>query len=331
MQEVLSQSEIDKLLEALTSGKLQPEEAQQAVSAPVSKPYDFRRPNKFSREHLRTLEMVHQNFARLLSSFLSGYLRAPVSIELVSVGQLIFDEFIRSIPTPTVMSVFNLAPLEGQAILEAGTTVILPMLDLVFGGPGSPTDIMRELTDIEATVVRRLLGRVLEHLSQAWSELFPVEASIDAIESNPRMSQILAPNEIIALITLNVSINDEQRGLLNLCLPYVLLEPVISHLSVRQQFLRKSRQPKPEEVHWLKHWLGFSPLELSVILGESQISIREFLQLQEGDVLVLDRLINQDLDLYIEGELKFGVQPGRVRDHLAVQVVALKEGGDRIG
>lgn len=327
MQEILSQNEIDSLLEALTTGKLDVEEIKHTAAPSMSKPYDFRRPNKFSKEHLRSLEMLHQNFARLLTSFFSGYLRAAINVEVASVGQMIFEEFMRSIPSPTVLTIFECRPLEGAAIMETNSQVIFPLIDLMFGGPGSATDKSRELTDIEMTVVRKLYDRVLDHLAATWQDIYEIKPSITAIESNPRMQQLYSPNEVVALITLSVSIDEEPRGLMNLCIPFIVLEPVVSKLSVRQQFLRQSSAPVDEEIRWIKHWLGFSSVNMEVILGEAQISVRDFLQLQNDDVLVLARRIDQDMDLYVEKELKFGAQAGRINNSLAVQVVSLIEGG----
>ncbi|MFZ5632043.1 MAG: flagellar motor switch protein FliM [Bacillota bacterium] len=327
MQEILSQNEIDSLLEALTTGKLDVEEIKQTVAPATSKPYDFRRPNKFSKEHLRSLEMLHQNFARLLSSFLSGYLRASINVEVASVGQMIYEEFMRSIPSPTVLTIFECRPLEGAAIMETNSPVVFPLIDLMFGGPGTASDKTRELTDIEATVVKRLYEKVLDHLAAAWNDIYEIEPLIRSIETNPRMQQLYSPNEVVALVTFSVSIEEEPRGLMNLCIPFIVLEPVISKLSVRQQFLRQSGGPKEEDIKWIKHWMGFSNVNLEVILGETFITVRDFLQLQENDIMVLFRRVDRDLELYVENELKFGVQAGRINKNLAVQVVSLYEGG----
>jgi len=326
LQEILSQGEIDSLLDALTSGKLDVDEIKQTSAPASTKPYDFRRPNKFSKEHLRSLEMLHQNFARLLSTFYSGYLRTAINVEVASVGQMIFEEFMRSIPSPTVLTIFECRPLEGAVIMETNSQVIFPLIDLMFGGPGSATDKARELTDIEITVVRRLYDKMLEHLVVAWQDFYDIEPEIQAIETNPRMQQMYSPNEVVALVTFSVSIEEEPRGLMNLCLPYIVLEPAISKLSVRQQFLRQTGTPKIEDTKWIKHWLGYSNVNLDIILGETSISVRDFLQLQVNDVLTLNRKVDQDLDLYVENELKFGVQTGRINNNLAVQVVALIEG-----
>ncbi len=326
MQEILSQSEIDSLLEALTTGKLNVEEIKHTTAPASSRPYDFRRPNKFSKEHLRSLEMLHQNFARLLTSFFSGYLRAAISVEVASVGQVIYEEFMRSIPSPTVLTIFECSPLEGVAIVETNNQVVFPLIDLMFGGPGTATDKTRELTDIEITVVRKLYDRVLEHLAAAWHDIYEIKPCITAIESNPRMQQLYSPNEVVALITLSVSIDDEPRGLMNLCIPFIVLEPVVSRLSVRQQFLRQSGGPKDDEIKWIKHWIGYSEVNMEVILGDTFITVNDFLQLQIDDVLVLSRKVDQDLEMHVEKELKFGVQAGRVNNNLAVQVVSLIEG-----
>ncbi|MFZ5648362.1 MAG: flagellar motor switch protein FliM [Bacillota bacterium] len=326
MQEILSQNEIDSLLEALTTGKLDVEEIKHTAAPTPNKPYDFRRPNKFSKEHLRSLEMLHQNFARMLSSFLSGYLRASINVEVASVGQMIYEEFVRSIPSPTVLTIFQCKPLEGAAIMETSSQVVFPLIDLMFGGPGTATDKSRELTDIEETVVKRLYRRVLENLAAAWHDLYEIDPSIESIETNPRMQQFYSPNEVVALVTFSVSIEEEPRGLMNLCIPFIVLEPVVSKLSVRQQFIRQTGGPKEEEAKWIKHWLGFSGIDLEVILGETQITVQDFLNLQVNDVLTLSRKIDHDLELYVEKELKFGVQAGRLNKNLAVQVVALIEG-----
>ncbi|MFZ5644585.1 MAG: flagellar motor switch protein FliM [Bacillota bacterium] len=327
VQEILSQNEIDSLLEALTTGKLDVEEIKHTAAPTVTKPYDFRRPNKFSKEHLRSLEMLHQNFARLLSSFFSGYLRAAINVEIASVGQMIYEEFMRSIPSPTVLTIFQCKPLEGAAVMETNTQVVFPLIDLMFGGPGTATDKSRELTDIEITVVRKLFQRVLsEHFAAAWHDLYEIEPIIESIETNPRMQQLYSPNEVVALITFSVSIDEEPRGLINLCIPYIVLEPVVSKLSVRQQFVRQTGGSKDDEIKWIKHWMGFSNVGIEVVLGETQISVRDFLQLEVDDVLTLSRTVNHDLELYVENELKFGVQAGRVNKNLAVQVVALIEG-----
>ncbi|MCF8009918.1 MAG: flagellar motor switch protein FliM [Clostridiales bacterium] len=326
MQEVLSQQEIDSLLNALDQGAVTPEETgadQQDVEA---KNYDFRRPNKFSRDHLRTLEMLHQHFARVLSNFLSGYLRSSVNVEFASAAQIIYDEFIRSVPSPTVLTVFTPSPLTGSALMETNIHFVLPVIDLLFGGPGKGMDEERELTDIEVSVMKKLNSKILDNLATAWKEIYEIKPQVQAIETNPRLQQMYSANEVVALITFTVGINEENRGMINICLPFMVLEPVMSQLSMRQQFqAHKSREVSQREVELAKYCLRETRVNLEAVLGSTDITIEEFLHLSEGDTLLLNQKINQDLILQVEGSSKFGVQAGQYNNKKAVQVVSLKE------
>ncbi|MEW5952671.1 MAG: flagellar motor switch protein FliM [Bacillota bacterium] len=324
MQEVLSQSEIDSLLEAMTSGSVNVDKIKQ--KQPGTKLYDFRRPNKFTKEHLRTLDMVSQQYARLLSSFLSGYLRTNITIEVGSVGQMIYEEFTLSIPSPTVLSIFAMDPLEGSVILETSPQFIFPVIDLLFGGPGTASEKLRELTDIELIVAKKINAKILESMPQAWNEVLAFTPRIQSMETNPRLQQLYSPNEVVALITFIAHINDEVEGMLNLCLPYIVLDPVISRLSVRQQYIRKAGTAKKEDLSLLKHWLGQSEIDLEVVLGVSELTVREMLEIQKGNVLVLNKQMDQDMEMYVNGLLKFGVQAGSLGNHRAVQVISLIEG-----
>jgi len=325
LQDVLSQQEIDSLLQALNSGTLDLEETEEVKTE--TKSYDFRRPNKFSKEHLRTLEMVHQHFARILSNFLSGYLRSSINIEVASVGQMIYDEFIRSLPSPTVLTIFAADPLPGSALMETNIQFALPVIDLLFGGSGTGLELERELTDIELTVLRKLNSRILEHLALAWKEIYEIQPEVQHIETNPRMQQLYSANEVVALVTFTVTISEETRGMINICLPYMVLEPAMSMLSIRQQFqVRQEQGPSEKDLQSIIYWLGESEVELEVNLGATDITIEEFLQLQTGDILLLERKINQDLILNVESIPKFGVQAGALDKQKAVQIVSLKEG-----
>ncbi|SFF96347.1 flagellar motor switch protein FliM [Desulfotomaculum arcticum] len=327
MQEVLSQSEIDSLLQALNTGNIPVQELQHAEDTTTRlKSYDFRRPNKFSKEHLRTLEMLHQHYARHLSSFLSGYLSTNINIELASVGQIIFDEFIRSIPTPTILTIFELKPLNGPAIFEANTNFIFPVIDLMFGGNGTVTDLNRELTDIEIQVTKKIMNRILEYLVPTWKDIVEIKPEVRTIETNPRLQQLYSPNEVVALLTFTITLGENDQGMMNLCLPYMVLDEVVSMLSVRQQFVRQFSSATKDDYDKLLHWLGYSAIEITAVIGEAEIQVEDFLQIQVGDVVVLDRNVNNDLDVYIGDKLKFGAQVGSVGDKLAIQVVSLFEG-----
>lgn len=327
--DVLSQSEIDALLNALSSGEVKIEELKENQKQADHKRYDFRRPNKYSKEQLRTMQMLHGVFARLLSSFLTGYLRNNIQFEVASVDQLTYEDFIRSTPSPTVLTVFSLNPLSGTAILQLDPLFLFPMIDLYFGGNGEPPKSVRELTDIELSVARKLSMKILENLAMAWKDIVQVEPVIESIETNPYLHQIFSFNEIVALITLTTQVGEHSRGFINLCLPFPLLEPLVSQLSHQRRFGPKASSTDAQEEKRLQHWLGYPVIELTILTGRTQITVSDFLQLQEGDVLLLDRKVDQDMDLYIGEYLKFKVQAGTLGNQLAVQITALAgEGGN---
>ena len=334
MNEVLSQAEIDNLLNALQSGELKAEDIKQA-EVPRSeigeseiryRDYDFRRPNKFSEDHLRTLQMLHEGYARLLSSFLSSNLRSNIVVRVTTVDQFTFEDFVSSVPSPTLLTVFSLPPLDGLAVLETNPMFLFPIIDLLFGGSGAMSDRVRVLTEIELSVMKKLIPKLLDQLVIAWKDFSEVTAELQNIETNPRLVQVINPGEMIALLTFTTVIGGTSRGLVNLCLPHLLLESVLSKLSVHYQSARND-VVREDDLLRLEHWLGLAEVPLTAITGETEITVRDFLQLQEGDVLTLDRRIDEDMDFYIEGKLKYKVQPGTRGRFMAVQVTSLTEGG----
>lgn len=327
--DVLSQSEIDDLLEALSSGEVKMEDLQESSTQVSYKNYDFRRPNKFSKEQLRTLQALHDVFARLLSNFLTGYLRNNIQIAVASVDQITYEDFIVSIPNPAVLTVFSLEPLKGTAIIQFDPMFLFPMIDLFFGGKGEAPGLIREFTDIELSVARNLAQKVLENLALAWKDIIQVKPVINSVETNPHLHQIFSFNEIVALITLTTKVGDSNKGFINLCLPVPLVVPLVSHLAYRKSFKPEDADISIQETKRLHYWLGFPMIELTVLTGQTQITVNDFLQLQEGDVLLLDRKVDQDMDLYVGEFLKYKAQPGTLGNQLAVQITALVAGGEQ--
>lgn len=319
-KEILSQAEIDALLTAFSSGKSKVDDLRKSEKKVSYKIYNFRRPDKFSKEQLRTLSTLHDNFARLLSSFLSAYLRFNCNIRVASVEQFTFDDFIRSIPIPTVLNIFSAKPCKGLAIMETNPQFLFPVIDLLFGGSGEMSPQVRNLTEIELSVTRQLNSQILGYLKQAWVDFFNIEPQLEAIETNPHLYQVVSPAEIVAVITLTAVVGTA-RGLINLCFPYLMLEPVLSQISMYYSFAQTIEAV--EEINNIQYWLGEAEVELNVVLGEANIMVKDFLALTKGDVLSLDRKTNQELDLYIGDQLKFKVQTGFLKRNLAVQINAL--------
>ncbi|NQS75799.1 MAG: flagellar motor switch protein FliM [Peptococcaceae bacterium] len=326
--DVLSQNKIDAILEALSTGVIKTEEFEETPGEIDYEKYDFRRPNKFSNEQLRTLQTLHDVFARLVSKFLTGYLRSGIEIEVAAVSQMTYEDFIGSIPNPAALTIFSLEPLKGMAIIQFDPMFIFPMIDLFLGGKGEGLNLAREFTDIEISLIHNLSSKILENLAIAWKDIVRVKPTIDFVETNPHLHQILSFNEIVALITLATRVGDAE-GFINLCLPFPFVAPLVTNLAYH-------RNPKPdvedvniEETKRLEHLLGFPMIELTVLTGQTQITVDDFLHLQEGDVLLLDKKVNDDMDLYVGEFLKYKVQPGKLGSKLAVQVTALTAGGEQ--
>lgn len=330
MPEILSQAEIDALLAALSSGQLKPEEVQLQAAASSVKEYDFRRPNKFSKDQLRTLQILHENLARILSGFLSGYLRTNVTVTVTSVDQFTFDDFIRSLPMPTLLTVFSLKPLQGMAVMETNLHFLFPAIDLLFGGPGEMPRKMRELTDIEISVAKKLNAKILENLSFAWSDVFKVTPEIESVETNPRFQQVISPSEVVAVVTFSTIVGNSSGGVINLCFSQPTLEPLLTHLQTYYH-VRPGETPEGAGKKEMLYWINRAPLEITVVAGEAEITVREFLSLQVGDVLPLNRSIHQDMDVYVGRQLRYKAQAGTVGQYLAVQITSFAEGGELVG
>jgi len=323
LKDILSQSEIDRLLEAVSTGEL---EVDNLIDQPKEKPvktYDFKRPNKFSKEHLRTLHMIHSNFGRILGNFLSAYLRTPVQINVASVDQMTYEDFIRSVPSPTLVTIFSLDPLKGVALMETNPNFSFPVIDLLFGGPGESPREVRDLTEIELSVLRKLNTKILENLAFSWSDIFKIEPKLESLETNPHFNQAVTLNETVAIITFDTYVG-ESRGLINLCLPFVTLDPLMSKLSAHYWFAQQKNKETGLELRALEFLLNTADLKLLAMAGDTSLTVREFIQLQQGDIIKLDKFINEEFDLLVEDELKFKIQPGITRNNrIGVEVTRL--------
>lgn len=319
MVDVLSQNEIDALLAALSSGEMDAEELKKEETQKKIRVYEFKRAVRFSKDHIRSLTRIHENFARYLTTYFSAQLRTFVQISVVQVEQLPYDEFIRSIPKMTILNIFEAEPLEGRMVLEVHPNVAYAMLDRLLGGQGLAPSKISALTEIETNIMERIFSRAFESLQEAWKTVFDIQPRLEALETNPQFMQIVSPNETIALISLSTKIGDT-TGMINLCIPHVVIEPIMSRLSVHHWFVSQKKTRAPEEVEILKQRVSKAKLPIVAELGQSSISIREFLGLSVGDVISLTKPIDQGLDIKVGDKLKFIGSPGSVKDRLAVQI-----------
>jgi flagellar motor switch protein FliM len=282
--------------------------------------YNFRRPDKFSKDHLRTLQTIHESFARQLSLVLTAYLRMTVEIDVVSVDQLTYDEFVRSMPSPMTVSILELDPLPGQVLMGLGYEVTSSIIDRMLGGPGLSEAKARELTDIEQSLIRRVLDRTIGCLEESWRSMMNVNASVVGMEESYALIQVAASGEIVALITFEINLGKKNSGLISLCIPYPVLEGVIGQLSVQHIFQRQqATMPVEEQVKILKK-LSYARMPIQVLLAGTRVSVGDLVDLAVGDVLRLDRGANDDLLLCINARPKFYCRPGQVKGKLAVCV-----------
>jgi flagellar motor switch protein FliM len=317
--DVLSQNEIDALLAALSSGEMDAEELKKEETQKKVRSYDFKRATRFSKDHLRSLTRIHENFARLLTTYFSTQLRTFVQISVVQVEQLPYDEFIRSIPKMTILNIFEADPLEGRMVLEVHPNVAYAMLDRLLGGSGTSPTKINALTEIETIIMERIFSRALETLQEAWKTVADVFPSLEALETNPQFMQIASANDTIALISLSTKIGDT-TGMINLCIPHVVIEPIMPRLSVHHMFVTHKKTKTFEEAEALQSRVNKAKLSIIAELGQSQISVKEFLGLAVGDVISLNKLVDEGLDIKVGDKLKFIGSPGTVKGKVALQI-----------
>lgn len=328
-EDVLSQNEIDKLLSAISTGVVSADEVQAEDEVKV-KLYNFRRPDKFSKDQIRTLFMLHENFARILNTYLSTYLRVLVKVDVASVDQLTYEEFIRSLPNPSVISILSLAPLKGNVIFEMDTNVVFAIIDRLFGGTGDESEMkVRVLTDIEVKVIKNMLGKMLEGLQEAWQNVQEFNVSIQNMESNPQFTQIVPSGDMVVIITLQLKIGNVE-GLFNICIPYIVIEPIVPKLTTTFWVsASSSSQEHPEKIKRLKKNINKAIVPVSVELGRINLTVSEFLDLNVGDTLRLDTKTDEELLCSIGEKPKFYCRPGTIGKRSAVQITKIIEPEDK--
>ncbi len=327
-EDVLSQSEIDKLLSALSEGTVSAEEVKAEETQKKVKTYDFKRPDKFSKDQIRTLNMLHESFARLLNTYLSTHLRTMVSVEVASVEQLTYQEFVQSMANPSVISVLAVPPLKGNIILEVNTEIAFAFIDRVLGGEGKSILKSRVLTDIENAVMRRFIDTAMSHLKEAWSNVVEFFPTLEATESNPQFTQIVPPSDMVVIVTIQMKVGDVE-GMMNICIPYLVLEPIMPKLTTTFWVASSAaKTDNPRQVEILQKKLERSKVSFVVEMGRINISIREFLTLGFGDVLQLDTKVKDLMKCRVGSRLKYYCRPGTSNKKMAVQITGIINEGD---
>ncbi|HAC04206.1 MAG TPA: flagellar motor switch protein FliM [Eubacterium sp.] len=318
MPDVLSQDEIDNLLKALSSGELDVEEMKGTDEKQV-KNYDFARPSKFSKEHLRTLEIIFEHFGRLLATNLPAYLRKSVNVDIVNSEVVIYSEFSNALSNPVLLGVVSMKPLAGNMVMEMASNLGFAIVDRLLGGTGTALDKERDFSEIELSIIERIFSICVNLLKEPWENVIKVTPRLERIETNSQFAQIISPTETIAIITINLKIGDVE-GLMNVCLPYTLLEPVMDKLNTKFWFSNMQEKDPTMYGEVIENVISKTKVPIKAILGESKVNVSDFVNLQIGDIIKIDKKVDQELDVYVGNIKKFNALPGYFEDKYAVRI-----------
>jgi flagellar motor switch protein FliM len=326
---MLSQEEIDRLVKNLAD----PEAQAKALDARKIKPFDFRfnrRTDKFSNNQLQTLRTLHDNFTRLLNNALSVYLRTRVDATIVSIEQINYGDFVASIGIPSILAIYSMDPLPGSGIVQLDLNLAFSIIDRLLGGPGWFPTKLRDLTDIERTLMQRFMARMLNSYRESWNYLLTLSLKIEALDSNPQfIPRIIPLDQIVAYVTCELKIGDK-TGTMNFCLPYLVLHSIGPQLSDFQwsPSVISGRGMTEADIALLVRNVERAEVKFEVELGRTIVSLRDLIALQVGDLVLFDESTSTPLIARINDHDKFKVFAGTNRDRLAVQVVATIQGED---
>ncbi|EAI2145092.1 flagellar motor switch protein FliM [Campylobacter lari] len=324
MAEILSQEEIDALLEVVdddsdesaASSKLEELEDKRDIVV-----YDFKRPNRVSKEQLRSIKGIHDKLARNLASQISSMMRSIVEIKLHSVDQMTYGEFLMSLPSPTSFNVFSIKPLDGNCVLEINPSIAFPMIDRLLGGQGESFDTLRELTEIELNLLDSILRIIMQRLKESWMNVTEIYPSVEAKESSPNVVQIVSQNEIVIMVVMEIIIGNSS-GMVNICYPVVHLESILSRLANRDIMMGETSAKKSRNKE-LKTLIGRAEVIYEAMLGKTFINVNEFLDLKQGDILKLDRSADDKAIVAIDKKEVFLAQVGLHRFRKSIKILEL--------
>ncbi|MBF1041277.1 MAG: flagellar motor switch protein FliM, partial [Lachnospiraceae bacterium] len=284
--------------------------------------YDFRRPAKFSKEHLRTLEIIFEHYGRLLSNNLPIYLRKNVTVEVVNSETLTFNEFSNSLSNPSILGIINFQPLLGNIIMEIQAGLGFVFIDRMLGGTGGAVEKLRPFTDIELPLIEKLVGLCMNLMTEPWENVIELEPVIDRVETNPQFAQVISPTDMIALITLNITIG-EVEGYMNICLPFFTLEPIMGKLNTKYMYSTMENSKDEDYSFKLESLVKRVDIPVRAVLGSCKVSVYDVVHLQEGDIIRLDENVDSEMHIYVGDINKFTALPGTLKDKYAVRVTSV--------
>ena len=325
MTEVLSESEVDYLLDSLDNiGDIEDEQALASDGGKFLekeiKLYDFKYPDRFSKEQLRIIEVMHETFARLVANNLSTQLRTFVDVHVQSVTQVTYEEFMKTIPNPTLFTILDMQPLNGSAILEINPSITFSIVERLFGGQGGSI-LNRELTEIEQSVSANIVESMLGFLREAWRRIVQIRMHLIQIETNTHLAQVVPPNEMMLMITFNCRINDVD-GMINIAFPYITIESILPKLSSHVWYSAGYTETASDTKATIENTLQDIHVDLKAVLGSLKMTMGEILSLQKDDVLQFhDIKYDEPITVYVEQQEKFKAIPGRLGNKKAIRII----------
>lgn len=338
MPEVLDQSEIDALLAAVDSGEVKQEAAPERIfsrnrrdPAQVEvRPYDFKRPERVSKDQMRSLQTLHEGFARNFGAALSGFLRTIVEVRVASCEQMTYGEFIAGLPNPTSFNLIEAKPLEGQICLEISPLIIYPIIDRLLGGTNKDLFIpQRPLTLIETRLIGSVTSRGLSALAEAWASIKQVSFNITATESNPQLVQIVPPNEVVVIVGFELKMGN-RAGTMNLCIPYNVIEPVMEELAAQSWFAVPKGGSRQEFAQRVAGTLSRAPVAVTGLLAETTITLRDLRHIAVGDLIATEKPVSKPIVVCVEGEKKFLANMGQFKGQRALKIIRHVRPEDRV-
>jgi flagellar motor switch protein FliM len=334
LSDVLDQSEVDALLAAVDTGAAGQKESPPTVFSGKGKTqlevqvYDFKRPERVSKDQMRALEALHEGFGRNFGAAISGYLRTIIEVSVAHIEQLTYSEFIHSLPNPTCFNLLKAEQLDGQLCLEISPLIIYPIIDRLLGGSNAELFIpQRPLTQIEQRLVQRITDRATHHLSEAWSNLTKVTFRVDDFESNPQLVQIVPPNETVVVVGFELKMGS-RAGTMALCIPYNVIEPIMGLLATQNWFSYQRKGSQDDHLRRLTQNVSNAPVEMRAFLAQTTIRLNDLLTLQEGDLITTEKECTDDVLIQVEGKKKFFAQIGQYRGKRAVRLTRILQQGE---
>lgn len=333
--DMLSQAEVESLLHSLEGGSAAPDPAVEpaiAQTPQIGRPrekitlYDFKRPERVGKEQMRALQTMHEGFGRNFGAALSAMLRNIVELKLTSVDQLTYSEFVFSLENPTCFNLINAPPLEGQLILDINPSILFPIIDRLLGGSTlASAPVRRPLTEIELRLVSRITGLFLTEMQHTWENVLKFDLSVDRVESNPQLVQIIPANEVVVLISFELTIG-ETRGMINLCMPYNTIERISHKLTSNSWVSYSKKPPTPESIQLISDRIADAPVQLVVELAQTTISTADLINLRVGDIVATEKGIATPLLVNVEGKQKYLARAGQFKGRKAIEIVSPSEG-----